>query len=377
MVKTIKCKLLPTPEQVGLLHQTLATYATACNRILTTAKETGIKHKFSLHKLCYHDIKTSTPLTSNYIIRAIARVASAFGKGKRPPHSFKPTSLDLDSRLFTLFDDKKLLSLSTVSGRQKIDIKLGSYQLQWLKNQSPTAATISYDHRRKLFYLNLCIKVQEPQPTGSQPLGIDLGIKRIATTSEGVMYSGRKTNRTRTKYQLTTASLQRKKSTTKGRRTNVWKVLKRLGSRQRLFTKDVNHCISKALVQHAKDHDYYIVLEDLTNIRKSTKRLNKTTRRLVNSWSFYQLQQFIGYKAKALGVKVIYIKPQYTSQSCSGCGCLGSRIKHKFTCIHCNRTMDADVNAAVNIAALGASVNGPKVTLPLSPAISSDKLLTV
>ena len=46
MVKTIKCKLLPTPEQVTLLHQTLAIYTSTCNRILTTAKETGIKHKF-------------------------------------------------------------------------------------------------------------------------------------------------------------------------------------------------------------------------------------------------------------------------------------------------------------------------------------------
>ena len=47
--------------------------------------------------------------------------------------------------------------------------------------------------------------------------------------------------------------------------------------------------------------------------------------------------------------------------------------KHKFPCIHCNRTTDADINAAVNVAALGASVNGPKVTLPLPHDNSSDK----
>ena len=47
--------------------------------------------------------------------------------------------------------------------------------------------------------------------------------------------------------------------------------------------------------------------------------------------------------------------------------------KHKFTCIHCSKVMDADVNAAINIAAIVASVNDPKVTLPLPPDNSSNK----
>ena len=54
MVKTIKCKLLPTPEQMEPLHETLATYSSTCNRILTTAKETDTKHKFP----CIHCNRT-------------------------------------------------------------------------------------------------------------------------------------------------------------------------------------------------------------------------------------------------------------------------------------------------------------------------------
>ena len=50
-------------------------------------------------------------------------------------------------------------------------------------------------------------------------------------------------------------------------------------------------------------------------------------------------------------IEVKYVDPRYTSQKCSACGFTdkNNRHKHKFVCIHCGHTCDADLNAAVNI----------------------------
>ena len=99
MQKTVACKLTPTPEQRKALKATLRAFADACNSALKVAHETGKRRSFDLHHECYYAIKEQTGLTSNYVVRAIARVAGSFGKGKKTPKAFQPGSLDLDKDL--------------------------------------------------------------------------------------------------------------------------------------------------------------------------------------------------------------------------------------------------------------------------------------
>ena len=93
----------------------------------------------------------------------------------------------------------------------------------------------------------------------------------------------------------------------KGSRTtrkNARRALKRLSGKERRYQKDINHRISKQIVETAKANRQAIVLEDLKGIRDRTnKHLRKSQKGLHNTWAFYQLQAFIRYKAARASVK--------------------------------------------------------------------------
>jgi IS605 OrfB family transposase len=81
----------------------------------------------------------------------------------------------------------------------------------------------------------------------------------------------------------------------------------------------VNHCISKGLVAKAKDTGRGIAVEDLEGIRDRTQ-FRKPQRFRVGGWAFFQLRQFITYKATLAGVVVVAVDPRNTSRTCSKCG---------------------------------------------------------
>ena len=89
-------------------------------------------------------------------------------------------------------------------------------------------------------------------------------------------------------------------------------------------------------------------------------------RKMLGAWAFYDLRTKIEYKAKQAGITVILVDPAYTSKSCSRCGQIGSRRKHKFSCESCGLLIDADINGAVNISRRGSQSlsQGNAVNLP-------------
>jgi IS605 OrfB family transposase len=238
---------------------------------------------------------------------------------------------------------------------------VGDYQYQALQGQKPTSATLS--RKRKGYYID--IQVKEPAPEPNEPrdtLGVDLGIKNIATLSDGTTHAGATLNAYRLKRHQVRRSLQSKAHTeSASTRKNARRLLKRLSGKERRFQSWVNHQISKHIVETARQQDAAIAVEDLQGIRDRTnKRLRPSQRGLHNTWAFHQLRAFIEYKALRAGVKVIPVNPAWTSQICSCCQHIGTRSGERFRCANCGAERHADLNGALNIAAVGATVTRPE-----------------
>ena len=141
------------------------------------------------------------------------------------------------------------------------------------------------------------------------------------------------------------------------------RLLKRLSGKERTTATILNHTITKSIVKSAKEQGKGISIEDLTNIRFTSKRRNKKFRTKLGRWSFGQLRSFLTYKAALNGVKLVAVEPRYTSQTCSCCKYIGKRTNKVFKCTNQNcevNVLDADYNASQNIASLGAVINQPE-----------------
>ncbi|MDC0835257.1 transposase [Geitlerinema sp. CS-897] len=369
-VLTIVCKLNPTPEQSYKLDATLEAFAKACNFANQTVNP-KITNKNRIQGEVYKAIREQFGLTANLAVRACARVAANRKTAKlkkRPVKQFKPTSADYDARVFSYQEKDQTVSLSTVEGRVRIPLVLGNYQIGKLKGKTPTSATLS-KHRDGKLYIHIQVKDDVPPPQKPKDvIGVDLGRRDIAVTSEGQSWSGESVNKIRERFARVRASVQAKG--TKGAK----RLLKRLSGRERRYQSWVNHNISKQIVRRAKATQSIIALEDLTGIRERTncQPRSKTERRRSNSWAFYQLRLFIDYKAIKEAVEVITVPPAYTSQTCHNCLHIhpqkgkSYRSGKTFKCGHCGWKGDADLNGATMIKRLGESVSLLETRNPLS-----------
>jgi len=348
-VRTIACKLAPTTEHRAELDATLGAFADACNHIAEVARQIHSSNKVKVQHACYQEVRDRFGLSANLAIRAIARVCAALKVKSKAHSTFEPTSVDYDQRIFSFRERDWTFSLTLLHSRERLETVLGDYQKGRLKGQTPMSATL-VKRRDGTFMLHVQLKRSAPvsyTPHGT--LGVDLGRRRVAVDSDATPYEATEVQRLRTHYPKVRRSLQRK-GTKEAKR-----LLKRLSGRERRHMRAINHAISKQLVEKAQATQRQIALEDLTGIRQRTK-VRKPQRYYHHSWSFYQLRQFVAYKAEAAGVPLVLVDPAYTSKTCHLCGHCGHRSGLKFSCTRCNVLMDADWNAATNIAAAGAAV---------------------
>ncbi|MFS8877253.1 RNA-guided endonuclease InsQ/TnpB family protein, partial [Synechococcus sp. H55.8] len=329
-----------------------------------------------LQSLCYRAIRTRFGLSSNLAQQVCRRLAAArkvAQQKNRPVKAFKSGFVTYDARIFSFRERDWTVSLTTVEGRERFELDIGNYQRGMLAGSHPKAATL-VKRQDGFYYIQIGVEQDPPEPRDTtEAIGVDLGRRDIAhtkdsvplTRTEGDHWNGQQLNQVRDHYSRLRAALQRKASMgTRSTRRRCRELLQRLSGRERRFQAWVNHRISKSIVSRAQATRSFIALEDLTGIRERVNQQprSKRERRRANSWAFYQLRQFVHYKAARAGVKVVVVPPAYSSQTCHQCLWLGQREGKHFRCVNpvCGWEGDADLNGANVIALLGVAVNRPR-----------------
>jgi putative transposase len=347
MVLTAEIKLMPTREQAAELSATLKRTNEACNAIAAFAFDEQIFSQFDIHRARYLHFKGLYELPSQLTIRCIGKVAYSYRIKRQKQRHFRPLSaLPYDARCLSFKPAQQTVSLRTLHKRQTISYVMGDHARALMKYQKGECDLCT---RNGDWYLKVSCQVPEADMQDfTAMLGIDLGICQIATTSNGIGYSGAQIEKVRKKYQHRRTTLQKVGTKSAKRR------LKKIAGKEKRFRKDINHVISKQIVTEAERTGRGIVLENLKGIRDRL-RVKKADRARFSGWSFSQLRLFITYKAQRSGIPVVLVNPKYTSQCCNACLHIekGNRKSQaEFKCRQCGHEDNADINAAKNIQLL-------------------------
>ena len=271
------------------------------------------------------------------------------------PIVFKRPQLDLVRNRDYSFKDN-LLSMNTINGRILVEV----YDLEdnpyfdglWKLGTGKVVRS----GKHWFFHVAVSKEVLEFELSRLKHLvGIDRGLRQIITSydekGQTRFVNGSFITKKRNHYARLRARLQAKGTKSAKRR------LRALSGRESRWMGDVNHQLSKTLVQTYGKQTLF-VLEDLTGVTFDTVHSRKKEHRYEHhSWSFYDLEQKLRYKAHLNESEVVLVDAHYTSQRCPKCGTIdkSSRDKgrHQYTCSNCGYSSNDDRVGAMNIYELG------------------------
>ena len=345
-------KLLPSNGlDKGQLHLTLHTMNVAANEVSSAAWEHRVFSRVGLQRLCYRVIRERYRLSAQATIHVTRKVADAYKKDKRTERHFREDgAVTFDDRILSWKLDSGTVSIWTLAGRLAVPFAAGEASLKLLALRKGESDLVFRDGN--FYLLATCVEDEPEAHFSGKVLGVDRGIANIATTSNGANYTGKHVNRVRHRNDALRAKLQAKNT------KSTKRLLKKRRRKESRFSTDTNHKISYRIVREAQRTGSAIALENLSGICDRT-RVRKPQRRRHHSWSYDQLGQFIEYKAKRLGVPVVYVNPAHTSQHCPACGHVSRKnrpTRDLFSCQICGLAGPSDMVASVNIASLGKDV---------------------
>lgn len=301
------------------------------------------------HDILYNKIKEKFNISSQTIIRTEKDILSTFRSIKSNKHKIttapekKALGFRLDQRLYSNFNKNSIKLISSISHKRCIAyLRLYPKVTELFDNYKTCDPLIFY--RNNEFYLSVTFRIPEKVKQNENILGIDLGCRRLVTTSDGDCILSKDFNRQKRKIRYLKRILNSKKKNSHSARTK----LKNLSKKEHTISKQY---IEKSVNTILKNTDKsVIVIEDLTAIKKTTKKKYGSHNNRISQVPFYMFKQILSYKAPLYGKEVKTVNPYMTSQTDSQTGkWKGERKGCRFYTVD-NKVYDADWNAAINIA---------------------------
>ena len=345
-----------------LLSKTMSAYSDACNYVSEYIFNTKNLKQFSLNQILYSTLREQFGLRSQMAQSVFKTVIAKYKSILETQKDWIKLSFDKPQYDLVWNRDYSLtqncFSVNTLDGRIKLPY-FAKGMSKYFEHTTDKFGTAKLVNKHGKYYLHIPVSYEVEESNISDicnVVGIDRGINFVVATYDSKhksgFVSGRAIKQKRAHYSKLRKELQKRQTPSARRR------LKAIGQRENRWMQDVNHCVSKALVEDNPKHTLF-VLEDLTGIRSVTDRVKTKDRYVSVSWSFYDLEQKLIYKAKQNQSTVIKVDPRYTSQCCPVCGHIekSNRNKkiHLFTCKNCGYSSNDDRIGAVNLYHMGIS----------------------
>ena len=381
----IKVKLNILEPNVGMkFSKTMEQYRLACNYVSEYLFNNNFPlNKNEVQKVIYNTIREKFNLKSQMTISCIRSVIARYKTVKtqmarRPykyqdqntgewyrevrdltwlhkPISFNRPQVDLQRNRDWSYLSSGQLSINTLDGRVKVDPICRGFNQYLDGTWKFGLAKLLKSSGKWYLHISATKEVTDfDKQAVKHVVGIDRGLRFLATSydeqGKTAFFDGQAIMRKRAKYQKLRATLQAKGTKSAKRR------LKKLSGRENRWISDVNHCLSKTLVQKYGANTLF-VLENLNGVSFERTDLPKALRNQNKSWAFYQLEQFLTYKAHLHNSEVVEVSAKYTSQRCPKCGVIKkdnrNHEKHEYHCDNCDYRSNDDRIGAMNIQLLG------------------------
>jgi len=389
--RTIRIQLDPSPAQAVTLAETSRQFTVVFNAVCAYGWQQNEKNGLELHRALYYPLKADYPdLVSDLHVQARVKATEALKSALALRRKYAREQIDrkvsvpqsvacpprYNLHTYRVDWESQTVRMSLVGGRQTIPFRVQDYAAKYVGHPVDTADLIEKDG---VWWLHVVVTVPAPDvaPT-DQVIGVDLGVNRPAVTSNNRFLGQRRWKAIEGRYFKLIRALQKKGSRSAKRQ------LRKTKRRRARFRKDADHVLSKQIVQ-AAERGSTIVLENLKDICKRTKQGKRTAKqrqakRRMHAWPFASLKAKIEYKAEERGCTVVAVDPRHTSQTCSCCGHTARtnrRSQSIFKCRQCGYYLNADLNAARNIAAKYRAGDGisPAGGLRNQPIVSTSDLV--
>jgi len=335
---------------VELLHQVQEAYNECARVIYDSNIPLDIK---SVHNAVYTHIRTAYPmLASNAVIALYRDVMGSIRSIKSNGHINakipQKTQLNykLNRHLYNhLAADGVMLTTNTKRIRSRVGFRTYPRIQEMFKRYVPGDPTMFVKDGR--FYMSLPFKVPETPLQNDTCIGLDMGERRFAISSDGIMFHDKEHNKRRRKLRYLKRCLQKKGSKSAIRHS------RKLSIKEQNQSTDMCQKIANVVLQSTSAS--IIVMEDLSGIKQKTSKTKegfkrKSHNRRMSQIPFYKFKQILSYKALLNGKRVETVSPFLTSQTdCITGKKEGTRKNRRFYCKN-GTVLDADWNAAINIA---------------------------